>query len=70
MYAGLVHHLCGEPFTAKVEALGDAEDPLTRLRAQFILWVAARPELKVARGTWRTWLATNIRPGAAEVVLG
>lgn len=59
MYAGLVRHLHTAPFAARIEALADAEDPLIRLRAQFILWVAARPELRIKRVTWRRWLATD-----------
>lgn len=59
MYAGLVHHLHNAPFTARIEALADAEDPLIRWRAQFILWVAARPEQRIKRVTWRRWLATD-----------
>lgn len=59
MYAGLVRHLHDERFTARIAALADAKDPLTRLRAQFILWVAALPEPRVTRNTWRMWLATD-----------
>jgi hypothetical protein len=44
------------PVLAPVRA---AQDPLIRLRAQFTLWVAQRPEQRINRVTWRRWLAAD-----------
>jgi hypothetical protein len=57
MYAPLVRHICDERFVSRLEAMLDADDPLVRLRAQFVRQVAAHPERRVKRASWRRWLA-------------
>jgi hypothetical protein len=59
MYARLVRHVLDRPFVSKVEALLDAEDPLVRLRAQFILHVARNPQRGIKRVSWRRWLTSD-----------
>lgn len=59
MYAPLVRHVLDTPLGSRIEALGEAEDPLVRLRAQFLLHVAAHPEHPVRRASWRRWLSSD-----------
>jgi hypothetical protein len=61
MYPKLVRHLDGETLTARVSALLDVDDPWVRLRARFVLHLAARPELDVTRAAWRRWLLADAR---------
>ncbi|MDX3658967.1 hypothetical protein PV646_16815 [Streptomyces sp. ID05-26A] len=56
MYALLVRHVDGADFRDRMAALARAEDPLVRCRAQFLLDVADRPEVRVKRNTWGAWL--------------
>lgn len=56
MYALLVRHVADEEFRDRVTALTDAPDPLVRLRAQYLLDLADRPDARVTRSTWRHWL--------------
>ncbi|WP_367131832.1 hypothetical protein [Saccharothrix sp. HUAS TT1] len=56
MYAGLVRHL-GERVRDRMRELLDDGDPLVRLRAEFLLHVAAHPGVKVSRKSWQRWLA-------------
>ncbi|MEU1841350.1 hypothetical protein [Micromonospora chersina] len=55
-YACLVHHLDDPLFFHAVEMLACADDPSVRLRAQFVLHVAAHPEQRITRTSWRRWL--------------
>lgn len=57
MYARLVQHVLDMPFVDKIEALLAAEDPLVRLRAQFIVYVARHPQCGIKRVSWHRWLA-------------
>jgi hypothetical protein len=59
MYARLVRHVVDKPFTSKIEALLSAEDPLIRLRAQFLLHVARHPHHAVKRVSWQRWLSSD-----------
>ncbi|MFY1595643.1 hypothetical protein [Micromonospora sp. WMMD737] len=55
-YARLVRQLHDSPFLHEVAMLTSADDPLVRLRAQFVLQVAAHPEQAPTRTSWRRWL--------------
>ncbi|MFG2109805.1 hypothetical protein [Micromonospora chersina] len=55
-YACLVRHLDDPPFLHEVEMLASADDPAVQLRAQFVLHVAAHPEQRITRTSWRRWL--------------
>jgi hypothetical protein len=57
MYAPLVRHVLDAPFVGRLQALLTADDPLIRLRAQFIVDVAEHPERRVKRVSWQRWLA-------------
>jgi hypothetical protein len=61
MYARLVRHVLDTdtPFVKRIEALLDAEDPLVRLRARFILDVARHPPHAVKRVSWQRWLSSD-----------
>jgi hypothetical protein len=59
MFARLVRHIAEPPFTDKVAALLHAHDPLTRLRAEFILHIAGHPQRVVKQATWRRWLSAE-----------
>lgn len=59
MYAGLVRHFSDPLFFHEVATLTYADDPLVRLRAQFVLQVAEHPERNVTRVSWRRWLDAN-----------
>ncbi|MFD0599632.1 hypothetical protein ACFQZ4_50995 [Catellatospora coxensis] len=59
MYARLVQHVLDTSFTSKIAALLGSEDPLVRLRAQFILHVARNPQHTVRRASWRRWLTSD-----------
>ncbi|NMO56856.1 hypothetical protein HH310_37500 [Actinoplanes sp. TBRC 11911] len=59
MYAPLVRHVLDTSFAGRIEALRDADDPLVRLRAQFLLHVAEHPENPVRRASWRRWLSSD-----------
>jgi hypothetical protein len=37
----------------------DADDPLVRLRAKFVLHILDEPGQRVRRNTWQCWLATD-----------
>lgn len=56
MYACLVRQLDDASFRNRVERLVFADDPLVRLRAQFVLHVAEHSEHRVTRTSWRRWL--------------
>jgi hypothetical protein len=56
MYACLVRHVDGEGFRGRVASLLDADDPLVRLRARFVLHVAAHPAQRVKRASFQRWL--------------
>ncbi|MET8832856.1 hypothetical protein ABZV78_02920 [Micromonospora sp. NPDC004540] len=56
MYACLVRHLDDPLFLNRVEMLAAADDPLVRLRAQFVLHVATHREQRTTRTSWRRWL--------------
>ncbi|MFI6760033.1 hypothetical protein ACIBF5_12935 [Micromonospora sp. NPDC050417] len=66
MYGRLVRHVLDVPFVSRVEALLDAEDPLVRLRAQFILHVARHPQRAVKRVSWQHWLSCDAGNGQAS----
>lgn len=55
-YACLVRHLDDPLFLSEVEVLAAADDPLARLRAQFVLHVATDREQRITRTSWRRWL--------------
>ena len=55
-YPGLVRHLGDTPLRARAADLLDADDPLTRLRAAFLLHLADHPPRRITRRTWRQWL--------------
>ena len=59
MYAQLVRQVLDPPFAGRVRALRTAEDPLTCLRAQFIVHVAEHPDRPVRRNSWQRWLAAD-----------
>ena len=59
MYARLVRHVVNTPFVSRIEALLDADDPLVRLRAQFILHVVRHPRHVVKRVSWQRWLSSD-----------
>jgi hypothetical protein len=59
MYARMVRHVLDMPFVSKIEALLDVEDPLVRLRAQFILYVARNPQRRIKRVSWHRWLTSD-----------
>jgi hypothetical protein len=59
MYARLVRHVLDVPFVSRIEALLSAEDPLVRLRAQYILHVARNPQRGVKRVSWHRWLTSD-----------
>ncbi|CRK58491.1 SC10B8A.06, unknown, len: 219 aa; located between inverted DNA repeat units [Alloactinosynnema sp. L-07] len=61
IYAAMVRHLSDQSFVAKITELLDAEDPLVRLRAEYILYLAEFPETVVRRKTWRRWLAGELQ---------
>jgi hypothetical protein len=56
MYALLVRHVADEEFRDRTTALTDAHDPLVRLRAQYLLDLADRPDASITAMTWRHWL--------------
>ncbi|MCE6993327.1 hypothetical protein LZG04_00670 [Saccharothrix sp. S26] len=55
-YAGLVRHIADDRFHQRMHALLDDDDPVVRLRARFLLDVAAHPEAGVTRVRWQRWL--------------
>ncbi|MEH0845302.1 hypothetical protein V6U81_23210 [Micromonospora sp. CPCC 205711] len=59
MYACLVRHLDEPLFLNRVEMLVSADDPLVRLRAQFVLDAAEHCEQRVTRTSWRRWLSAD-----------
>ena len=61
MYAPLVRHVldADTPFVSRIERLLDAEDPLVRLCAQFILYVARHPQQAVKRVSWQRWISSD-----------
>lgn len=59
MYARLVRHVLDMPFVDEIEALLDAEDPLARLRAQFIPYVARNPQRGIKRVSQHRWLTSD-----------
>ncbi|MFE9746373.1 hypothetical protein ACFYOT_15830 [Saccharothrix saharensis] len=65
MYAGLVRHVADDRFHERMRGLLGDDDPVVRLRAEFLLHVAAHPEAKVKRTTWRRWPAGRPRAGRA-----
>ena len=58
-YALQVRHVADAEFISEVEALLDAADPLTSLRARFILHVADNASLHITRKTWLRWLEAH-----------
>ncbi|MEW2432075.1 hypothetical protein AB0877_29035 [Micromonospora sp. NPDC047644] len=56
MYARLVPRL-DPSFLDRVAALTTADEPLVRLRAQFVLEAAESPERRVTRVSWQRWLS-------------
>lgn len=58
-FAALAHHLRGDRLDERIQSLLAADDPLVRLRAEFVLDLAGRPELRVRRATWSRWLANG-----------
>ncbi len=72
MYAVLVRHVADERFHERMRSLLEDDDPVVRLRAQFLLHVAAHPEVGVKRTSWRRWLddpgrARAVAPGPGDV---
>jgi hypothetical protein len=59
MYARLVRQITDTPFLERIEALREVDDPLIRLRAQFLIHVARHPEQPVKRESWQRWLSTD-----------
>lgn len=53
----LVRHLRGNRFDGRMRGLLTTADPLVRSRAQFLLHIAADPDLTIKRTTWARWLA-------------
>jgi hypothetical protein len=62
MYARLVRQVLDPPFLGTVEKLCDAEEPLVRLRAQFVIHAAQNPQQRIKRASWRRWLASDAGP--------
>ncbi|WP_243709700.1 hypothetical protein [Micromonospora sp. 15K316] len=58
MYARLVRHL-DPSFLDRVAALTAADDPLVRLRAQFVLHAAESRERRITRASWQRWLSAS-----------
>ena len=73
MYAGLVRHIADDGFHERMRGLSEDDDPVVRLRAEFLRHVAAHPEAPVKRVSWRRWLdadagrARGVAPGSGEV---
>jgi hypothetical protein len=66
LYARLVRHVLNVPFVGRIEALLDADDPLVRLRAQFILSAARNPQRRIKRVSFHRWVTSGEgygRPG-------
>ncbi|HVK22846.1 MAG TPA: hypothetical protein VM677_15930 [Actinokineospora sp.] len=59
MFAPLVRRLADDAFLVRIRELLADPDPLTRLRAEFVLHVVADPEIPVRRKTWVRWLAVD-----------
>lgn len=59
MYAPLVRHIRDDAFVSRLDAMRDADDPLVRLRVQFVRQVAAHPQRRIKRASWRRWLAED-----------
>jgi hypothetical protein len=57
LYARLLRHL-DPSFLDSVGSLASADDPLVRLRAQFLLDAAENPERRITRLSWQRWLKT------------
>ncbi|GAA3462648.1 hypothetical protein ACFFSW_24770 [Saccharothrix longispora] len=55
--AGLRHRVPELMLRARAADLLDADDPLTRLRAAFLLHLADHPPRRITRRTWRQWPA-------------
>lgn len=62
MYAPVARAVDGPGLRYRLRGLLDAEDPLVRLRAHFVLRVLDHPELHVRRFTWQRWLSIDDRP--------
>ncbi|MFU8873427.1 hypothetical protein [Micromonospora sp. SL4-19] len=58
MYARLVRHL-DPSFLDRVAVLASADDPLVRLRAQFVLHAAQSRERRITRASWQRWLSAG-----------
>lgn len=61
MYAPVARAVDGPDLRYRLRGLLDTEDPLVRLRAEFVLRVLDHPELRVRRLTWQRWLAIDDR---------
>lgn len=59
VYAGLVRHVADERFHERMRSLMEDDDPVVRLRAEFLLHMARQPKPRVRRTTWRQWLASR-----------
>ncbi|WP_433132642.1 hypothetical protein ACQPWW_13725 [Micromonospora sp. CA-240977] len=55
LYASLVRHLDDPLFLHRVGMLTSTDEPLVRLRAQFVLHVATHSEQAPTRTSWRRW---------------
>ncbi len=56
-YARLVHRIRDDRFDERMRGLLTDDNPLVRLRAEFLRHVADHPEPRVTRATWHRWLA-------------
>ncbi|WP_330275280.1 hypothetical protein OG205_06270 [Lentzea sp. NBC_00516] len=61
MYALLVRHVDDADFRDRLASLAGADDPLVRLRVQFLLHLADHPEQGITRKTWGRWLESRLR---------
>ncbi|WP_053723333.1 hypothetical protein [Saccharothrix sp. NRRL B-16348] len=59
LYARLVRHIADDRFDERMRALLVDDDPDVRLRAEFLLHVAAHPKPYVRQTTWGRWLAAR-----------
>jgi hypothetical protein len=59
MYAPVARAVDGPDLRHRLSRLLDADDPLVRLRAEFVLNILDQPGLRVRRHTWQRWLAVD-----------
>jgi hypothetical protein len=61
-FAALARLVNGAELHSTLIAAEAADDPLIRLRAQYVRWVVDHPAAPVTTAGWRRWLASDERP--------